>query len=179
MLIKNTFERYGVVAMMLHWIIALLMIGMLALGLYMVALPIGLQKLKLYGWHKEIGVLIFFLALVRLCWRIMNPSPRLPAHLAWWQKTAAQTVHYAFYGFMFLLPLTGWLISSSAGLSVSFFGLLTLPDIVRPSEPLRLLFTVIHQWLAYALILTIFMHVGASLQHHFFYKDDILRRMLP
>lgn len=179
MLLKNTLERYGLLTIFFHWLIAILVIGQLGVGLYMVGLPIGLQKLKLYGWHKEFGVVIFFLTGLRLIWRAYNVTPLLPAHMAWWQKTAAHAVHYAFYGFLFLLPISGWLISSAAGLSVSFFGLFVLPDLIAPNETLRVFFSLVHQWLAFALILAIFMHVGAALQHHFFYKDDILRRMFP
>lgn len=178
-MLKNSIDRYGLLAILLHWLIAFLMIAMLILGLYMVQLPIGLQKLKLYGWHKEWGVLIFMLAVVRIVWRNMNVTPALPPHMASWEKKAAHGMHYVFYGFMFLLPLTGWIISSSAGLPVSFFGLFVLPDLVTSNETTRIIFSEIHEWLAYGLIAAILGHTGAALQHHFYYKDDILRRMLP
>lgn len=177
--IKNTENHYGWGAIILHWVIALLIIGLLILGLYMVGLPISLQKLKLYGWHKELGVLALMLAAIRLFWRFINITPILPATLPYIQKLAAHAVHWAFYIFMFAMPITGWLISSAAGLPVSFYGLFTLPDLISPSEPLRLFFTECHKWLGYGLIATICLHTGAALQHHFIHKDDILRRMLP
>lgn len=118
MRIKNTETHFGTVAILLHWIIALLIIGLLILGLYMVELPISLEKLKLYGWHKEYGLLALALVIIRLGWRLINITPALSLPL--WEKIAARTVHWAFYGFMLAMPLTGWLITSSAGLPASF-----------------------------------------------------------
>lgn len=177
--LKNTQNRFGVVAMLFHWVMAIIIIVMIGLGLYMVNLPVSLQKFKYYSWHKEWGVLVLMLATLRLAWRFCNAKPALPSHMPAWEQFAAHSVHYVFYGLMFALPLTGWLLSSAAGLSVSFFGWFVLPDLVAPSETTRQLMTAIHKWLAYGLIAAILGHLGAALKHHFIDKDDILRRMLP
>lgn len=177
MQIKNTSLRYGNIAIYLHWILAVIIIGMLILGLYMTTLPDTVNKFKLYRWHKEWGVVVLMLAVIRLIWRANNVAPLL--QLPWWEKMAAHGAHYALYFFMFSMPLTGWLMSSAAGFSVSFFGIFILPDLVPNSEPLRKLFGMAHEWLGYGLIATIIGHAGAAFQHHFIYKDDILRRMLP
>lgn len=176
MLIKNTQDRFGLVAISLHWVIAILMIGLLALGLYMKTLPIGLDKLKLYGWHKEYGLMVLFLAFIRLGWRLINILPRLD--IPWWEALAARCMHWAFYGFMFALPLTGWLMSSAVGLPVSFFGLFVMPDLIAPDEGLEHLLKEAHKWIAYGLIAAIILHASAALKHHFIDKDDILRRMI-
>lgn len=179
MQIKNSLTRFGAVAMFLHWFIALIMIGLIILGLYMVGLPFSVQKLKLYGWHKEWGVLVLMLATVRLAWRFYNTTPALPPQMAKWEQLAAHGMHYVFYGFMFALPISGWMLSSASGLPVSFFGLFVLPDLIAASEASRQWLTLIHQWLGYGLIAAICGHMGAALQHHFINKDDIMRRMLP
>ncbi|MGE3319576.1 MAG: cytochrome b [Candidatus Berkiella sp.] len=179
MQIKNTINRFGAVAMLLHWLIALIMIGLIILGLYMVGLPFSVQKLKFYGWHKEFGVLVLMLATLRLAWRFYNTTPALPPQMAKWEQWAAHGMHYVFYGFMFALPITGWMLSSASGLPVSFFGWFVLPDLISPNEENRHLLVIIHKWLAYGLIAAICGHVGAALQHHFINKDDIMRRMLP
>jgi cytochrome b561 len=176
MQITNTENRFGIVAIFLHWVMAILIIGLLALGLYMVELPISYQKLKLYGWHKEYGLLALMLVIVRLIWRITNTTPSLSLPLL--EKIAARSMHWAFYIFMFAMPITGWLITSAAGLPASFFGLFVLPNLVSPNEELRILFEEIHEWLGYALIAAIVLHASAALKHHFINKDDILRRML-
>ncbi|KTD35228.1 cytochrome b561 transmembrane protein [Legionella moravica] len=175
--IKNSRSGFGIVAIFLHWVIAILIIGLLILGLYMVNLPISLEKLKLYGWHKELGFLVLFLAILRIIWRLSNQMPELAIPLL--EKIAARSMHWAFYVFMFAMPISGWLITSSAGLPASFFGLFTLPNLVAPNEQNRQLFEWIHEWLGYALILAIMLHTAAALKHHFINKDDILRRMLP
>lgn len=176
MRLMNSEERFGIVAILLHWIIAALMIGLVILGLYMVQLPISLEKLRLYGWHKEYGFLVLGLAMIRIVWRLMNITPSLS--LPFWEEFAARSVHWIFYGFMFALPITGWLITSAAGLPASFFGLVTLPNLVAPNEELRLLFQGVHKWLGYAIIAVITLHGAAALKHHFINKDTILRRMI-
>lgn len=176
MRITNSKTRFGIVTISLHWIVAILIIGLLAEGIYMVELPINLQKLKFYGWHKEFGLLVLFLAIFRIIWRLSNQMPEL--ELPWLEKLAARSMHWAFYIFMFAMPITGWLITSSAGLPASFFGLFTLPNLVTADEHNRLLFQWVHEWLGYALIAAIALHTAAALKHHFINRDDILRRML-
>ena len=176
MQIKNADNRYGVIAILLHWVMAILLIGLLVLGLYMVAVPISLEKLKLYGWHKEYGMLALMLVMIRMVWRVANIIPSLSLPL--WEIIAARTVHWAFYGFMFAMPITGWIITSAAGLPVSFFGLFVFPNLVSPHPDLMQLFQEIHEWLGYGLIATIVLHTSAALKHHFINKDDILKRML-
>lgn len=178
MQVRNTETQYGIITKSLHWFMALLIVGMLILGLYMADLPISEQKLRLYGIHKEFGILILMLVIFRITWRIGNIVPLLPNTIPAWQKFAAHTVHWMLYGFMFALPITGWLMTSAAGLPPSFFGLFTLPALLSPNPVWLNLFVNIHTWLAYGLIATFGAHVGAALKHHFINKDDVLRRML-
>lgn len=177
--IRNTAEKYGTVAILLHWLIAILIIGLLALGLYMVDLPISLQKLKFYGWHKEFGILVLILATLRIVWRAINPTPELPAYMPTIQKIAALFVHYVFYVFMFAMPITGWIISSAAGLSVSFFGLFLLPNFVTPNQHVMHLFESIHEWLAYGLMVCIGLHIIAVIHHYIVHQDNLLRKIWP
>jgi cytochrome b561 len=177
MQITNTTHRYGSVAIFLHWIMAILIVGLLVLGIVMTRIPISLFKLKLYGWHKEYGVLVLMLVMLRIVWRIGNKNPSL-AELPLWERLAARGVHWGFYFFMLALPLSGWLLTSAAGLPVSFFGLFLLPDLIAANEDKRMLLTEVHKWLAYGLIATFCGHVCAALKHHFINKDDIMRRML-
>ena len=178
MQIKNTETQYGIVNKFLHWFMALIIIGMLILGLYMTDLPDNEQKLRLFGIHKEFGLLILFLVMFRVVWRIGNIVPLLPNTIPAWQKFAAHAVHWMLYGFMFAMPITGWMMTSAAGLPPSFFGLFTLPSIIAPNDQLFHLLITVHHWLAYGLIVTFLGHAGAALQHHFIEKDDVLRRML-
>jgi cytochrome b561 len=180
--IENKEDRYGTVALLFHWSMALLVIGLAALGLYMVTLPdVGFNttKVRLVLVHKEFGVLAFVLLAMRLSWRVTQILPRLVENLPEWQKVAARFVHLFFYALLFALPMTGYLMSSAAGIPVSFFDLFMLPDLVHRDEDLFARYVAIHQWLGYVLILFIVVHAGAALRHHFVLKDDTLRKMLP
>lgn len=177
MLIKNTPTRFGIVAILLHWLMALMLIGQVIVGFYMTTLSVSLEKLQYYGWHKEFGILILMLAIVRLTWRLSNTTPTL-SNLQWWERYLARAAHYAFYGFMIALPLSGWCISSAADLRVSFFGLFSLPNLVSASEGSRIFYTEIHEALAFGLIATFCLHVAGAMKHFIIDRDDILQRML-
>lgn len=179
MSMTNTASRYGYVNITLHWAMALLIIGMLILGFYMADLPRSLEKLSLIGWHKSFGVLILMLVIIRALWRFANIAPVYADNMPTWQKLTAHGMHYILYGFMFVMPLTGWLMSSAAGLPVSFFGLFTLPNLVSPNPVWKYYFFQVHGTCALVLIALICVHVLAALKHHFWDKDDILKRMLP
>lgn len=168
--------------MAFHWLMALLLIALVMLGLYMTALPdVGFStwKIRLIIYHKELGMLVLLLAAPRLLWRIGSALPGLVETLPDWQKVIARFVHLCFYGFMFALPLTGWLMSSAAAIPVSVLGVFTLPDVVPRSDDLFRMLIEVHTWLGYGLIACMLAHIGAALRHHFIWKDDTLRRMLP
>lgn len=152
-----------------------MIIGLLALGLYMVRLPISLTKLRYYGWHKEYGLVVLGLVTLRLIWRFSNTTP--PLNLMWVEKFAARSVHWLFYALMLALPVTGWLITSAAGLQVSLFGWVVLPNLIQPDRELLPLFAAVHHYLAYALIAALCLHVSAAFKHHFINRDGIFRRM--
>jgi cytochrome b561 len=180
--LENREDRYGAIALLLHWSMAVLVVGLAALGLYMVTLPdvgFNTKKVTLVLYHKEFGVLALVLLATRLAWRVTHILPRLVEHLPDWQKIAARFVHLSFYALLFALPMTGYFMSSAAGIPVSFFGLFMLPDLVHRDNELFRQYIAIHKWLAYVLILFIFVHAGAALRHHFVNKDDTLRKMLP
>jgi cytochrome b561 len=175
--IKNTADRFGVIAIVLHWVMAILLIALVSIGLYMTDLPNNLLKLKLYGLHKEFGFLVLMLAIIRMSWRLTNISPSL-ATLNLFERLAARTIHWIFYILMLALPITGWMITSAADLPVSFFGLFVIPTLIEPNPERLVLFENLHTLLAYGLIAAFCLHVTAALKHHFINKDDILKRML-
>jgi len=179
--IGNTEERYGAVAVGLHWMMAALLVSLLALGLYMVRLPdAGFDTLKIWLilYHKSLGMLALALAALRLGWRVTNALPRLVENLPDWQKVVARFVHLTFYALMFALPISGWLMSSASGFPVSFLGLFNLPDLIGRDDYLFQVFVAVHKCLANALVALLLVHAGAALRHHFLFEDDTLHRML-
>ena len=178
----NSERRYGGVAMGLHWTMALLLVALVALGLYMTRLPdVGFDKKKilLILYHKELGIVALGLAAIRFAWRFGSILPQLTRDMPEWQRVAARFVHLCFYGLMFALPISGWLMSSASGIPVSFFGLFYLPDLIPYNETRFHQLIAIHHWLGYALIPFICVHAGAALHHHFVRRDETLEKMLP
>lgn len=171
--------RYTRTAMSLHWLIALAIFGTFALGTYMSDLRVSPTMLKLYSWHKWAGVTIFVLVIVRLVWRIGHPPPPLPAHMPALERLAAHAGHLALYGLMFVIPISGWLMSSAKGFQTVWFGMLPLPDLVAKDAALGDLLQQVHLVLNYLLLALVVVHAAAALKHHFFDRDDVLLRMLP
>jgi cytochrome b561 len=180
--IENTENRYGAVGLLFHWSMGILIMALAGLGLYMVTLPdagFNLKKITLILYHKDFGMLVLVLAVLRLAWRLNNVVPQAAKELPDWQQIAARFVHLTFYALMFALPITGWLMSSAAGFPVSLLELFTFPDLVSHNDYLFQRFVEIHKWLGYGFIFFILVHAGAALGHHFIFKDDTLRKMLP
>jgi cytochrome b561 len=178
--LTNTRERYGAVAIVLHWLMAALLAALVVLGLYMAGLPdVGFdtRKILLVLLHKELGMTALAIAAMRLAWRVGNALPALVATLPEWQQVAARLVHLCLYALMIALPVSGWMMSSAAGIPVSVLGLVELPGLVRPNESLFRELIEVHRWLAYALIGSIVVHAGAALAHHYAWHDDTLERM--
>lgn len=174
---RGDVERYNLPAKLFHWLMAVLIIGLLCVGIYMADLPVGLDKLQLYGWHKSFGIIVLSLATLRLGWRVVSAVPPLPADLPGVLKLAARASHFVLYICMFAMPLSGWAMSNAAGFPVSVFGWFTLPDIAPPDKDLRNFYGSVHEWVGYGLIGLIALHAGAALWHHFVRKDGVLMSM--
>jgi cytochrome b561 len=170
--------RYSMQAIVLHWLVALLIFVGFPLGIYMVDLPLSPDKLKLYSYHKWIGVTVFVLVAVRLGWRLTHTPPPLPDGMAVWERRASAIVHGLLYLLMIAIPLSGWLMSSAKGFQTVWFGVLPLPDLVGKDKELGKLLEEVHELLNFALLGLVIAHVAGALKHHFIERDDILARML-
>lgn len=177
--LKNSRQSYGSAAKFFHWMIAILIFGMLAMGFYMEGLDISPDKIQLYGWHKSTGIIVLALASMRLGWKIAKVTPLLPDGMRKVEKFLAHAGHAFLYFLMFAMPLSGWVMSSAAGFPVSVFGLFTLPNIVAPDNMLKAQMMDLHEVLAWVLVVMITLHTLAALLHHFHHKDNVLSRMLP
>ena len=175
----NYTQRYTRTAIAIHWIAALLIIGNLCWGLYMVELPLSPAKLKYYSWHKWTGVTIFIIAALRLLWRLGHPAPALPASMPDWQRSAAHWSHLLLYVLFFAGPLSGWLYSSAAGFQTVYFGVLPIPDLLGKNKAVADVLNLVHKYTVYMLGGVVAIHAAAGLKHHFIDRDDVLVRMLP
>ena len=170
--------RYTLVAISLHWLLALAIVGTFAVGFYMSDLPFSPQRLKLFNWHKWAGVTILALSALRLLWRLMHRPPA-DAPMPAWQQLAAHLTHRLLYLLFFAVPLVGWAYSSAAGFPVVLFGVLPLPSFVPADKALAELIKPWHGYLAYAMAALVLMHIAGALKHQFVERDGLISRMWP
>lgn len=178
-MIGNDDRRYGSVAQGFHWLIAVLVFVMFGLGWYMTDLPLGQRRFDLYQLHKSLGLTIFTLAVLRLGWRLFNPAPPLPAHMARWERIAARGSHALLYTLLFVQPAIGYLQSNAADFPLVVWDVVPIPAVLAPNEPLAETLAIVHGWVAIVIFVLVLVHVAAALRHHFWLKDSVLRRMLP
>jgi|APTNR8051073442_1049403.scaffolds.fasta_scaffold00566_33 cytochrome b561 len=186
-ILRNSPHRYGVVALSLHWLIAVLIVGMLILGTVMVDLTPGSSlQFQLYQLHKSFGITILALSLARLGWRLANPAPPLPNDLQPWERFLARVTHVSFYVLMIGMPLTGWMVVSASVWNVPtvLFGTIHLPHLpilstLENKKPVEDVLKEIHESAAWVVIALLVLHVAGALKHHLVLKDDVLTRMLP
>lgn len=169
--------RYTRPAVLLHWLIALLVLGLFPLGIYMADLALSPTKLKLYSYHKWAGVTVFALALLRVLWRLWNAPPPFPSTQSALQQRMARLGHALLYVFMLAAPITGWLMSSAYGFTTVWFGVLPLPDLLDKNEALGDVLKLVHRYLNYAFLALVVGHIAAALKHQWIDRDGTLQRM--
>lgn len=171
--------RYRAPAIVLHWLVAVLIFGLFPLGLYMSDLALSPRKLELYAWHKWFGITVLLLVVLRLLWRLGHRPPPLPDSLPRWQAHAAEALHKLLYLLILAIPLSGWALSSAAGVQVVWWGVLPLPNLLAPDHALARQLAEVHEWLNFTMAALVAAHVGAALKHQFIDRDGVLLRMLP
>lgn len=170
--------QYDSVAKGLHWLMAVLIIGLWCVGLTMEEMPKGDLRSQIIGLHKAFGVVVLALVVVRLAWRASHAAPELPAAMPSLERLGAKLGHLALYGLMIALPVDGILMSQAGGRAVNVFGLV-LPTLVEKNEEMKHFYGEGHELMAWILAVVLVVHVAAALRHHIVLKDDVLRRMLP
>lgn len=178
-MIHDSAQRFGLVSIFLHWVMAALIIGLLALGLFMIEQKTGPLRSALYSWHKSLGVAVLILVIGRLGWRFHSVRPGALPHYKRWEIFLAGLVQRLLYLAMLIMPLSGWAMSSAKGYPVKFFGLFSLPALVPESKALVALAQDTHEIAAWALIFLILLHFLSAIKHHFINRDETIRRMLP
>lgn len=179
MTVKNTVYGYGSVAKALHWLSFLMIAGLLTVGFIMADMKPSPDMFKLYNIHKSMGILLLMVVGVRLLWKAVNVVPVLPQGLHKMEKFLAHAGHALLYVLMIAMPLSGWIMSSAAGFSVSVFGWFTMPDLIAPQPEIKHTMEEVHEFIAWVIIAMVGLHVLAALLHHFYYRNNVLRRMLP
>ena len=179
MRLSNNETGYGLVTVIIHWLTAITVIGLFVVGLWMVDLTYYDDWYQRAPYlHKSVGVLLFLLTVFRLLWRWKNIKPsHLQSHSQLEIKMAS-LAHAAIYLLLFMIMLSGYLISTADGRAVEVFGLFEVPAIIYGYDGQEDAAGVVHLVLAISLIALVSVHALAALKHHFVDKDFTLKRML-
>jgi len=169
--------RYTSIAIILHWVMALLIFVTWSIAIAIDDMPLSPARITGLSWHKWLGVTIFFLVILRLLWRAIHPAPPLKVQMPAWQEMVMQLTHFTLYLLMVAIPVIGWLMSSAKGYTVNYFGLFELPDLVDKDKALGDQLKLIHELLANGLMVLVGLHILAALKHQFIDKDGLLGRM--
>lgn len=179
MLLKNTISTYGSVSKCLHWLIAISVILMLLAGLSFRYLPKGATFGTVMFLHKSLGVTLLGLIILRLLWRSINVVPALPINTPHWESILIRLVHYLFYAFVIVMPITGIVMTLAKNHPLSFWGITNINlSFIPKNEALGHFMAQWHLYFAWGLFGLIVLHTLAALKHHFVNKDDVLKRML-
>ena len=176
----DSLSRYRVPARLIHWIMALLVLGMIPVGFLMIqkGLDRSLQNF-LFISHKNIGILLLILIVVRLIYRFRNPPVLTPVALPKVQEFAARAVHFGLYALLLIMPLAGYVRVKAGGFPIEVLDAMGLPALVPRSEALAEFAKAVHFYGAYAIALLVVMHIGAAAFHGLVRRDGIFSRMWP
>ncbi|MCL1089978.1 cytochrome b [Shewanella profunda] len=176
---RNSKLAYGIPAIVIHWISALVVIGLFAVGVWMVELTYYSAWYKTAPHlHKSVGILLLAVTIFRLVWRLVNPKPAPEASHKPWEKTAAHLAHFVIYVLLFVIMIAGILISTADGRGIWVFDWFELPGLGLLFENQADIAGDIHQYAAYSLIALVVIHAAGALKHHFIDKDTTLLRMI-
>lgn len=177
--IKNLADRWGGVSITLHWLTALMIAGLVVVGLLMQELGNSPTKIQIYGLHKSIGLTVLALTVLRLLWRLFAGVPEPVAGTPRWQRWASGATHGALYVVLLAMPLSGWLYNSASGFPLKWFGLFKLPKLSSYDAEVKAFALQAHETLFLVLVAIVGVHALAALKHHYFGRDRTLARMLP
>ena len=176
---RSTADHYGRLAMLMHWGVLLLIVGVYGTMEWREFVP---KEDPLRGtlrtWHLSLGLIVFASVWLRLLLRAIEPTPAITPPLPAWQELPGRVMHWALYAMMIVLPVTGYLMGNADDRTVSFFGL-PLPRLIGPDKALGELLEEIHEIVANAGYFLIALHSAAGLFHHYVQHDTTLARMLP
>ena len=177
-MLKNTASQYGVVSVSVHWLVALAVFGLFALGFWMVDLNYYSSWYRTAPhWHKSVGLLLAVVLIFRLVWRFISPPPAaLSTHKAW-ERKGAVVVQLVLFLLLFVMVISGYLISTEDGRPIDVFDWFSVPSAGALFDRQADIAGWIHEYVAYSLIALALCHAAAALKHHFIDKDSTLKRI--
>ena len=176
---RNSSTNYGLTSIALHWLVAAAVFGLFGLGYWMVGLTYYSSWYRTApDLHKSIGLVLFLIMLLRVLWRFISPAPAPLASQGRLTQMAAKLGHSVLYLGLFLVMMSGYLISTADGRAISVFGLFDVPALITSIPNQADSAGLVHEYAAWALVILAVLHALAALKHHFIDRDATLRRML-
>lgn len=179
MQLKSSESSWGLVSITLHWLVAITVFGLFALGLWMTSLNYYHPWYQLAPMiHKSVGIILFGLLLLRLLWRLTGRPPApLPSHAAW-ERGLAHAVHLVLYLLLFAIMVSGYLISTADGRAIAVFNWFEIPAFTLGIEQQEEFAGAVHYALALAMIAIVGVHAAGAIKHHLLDRDETLKRMI-
>ena len=173
-------QQYTRTAIVLHWLIAVLLLGQFAFGWYLQEIPRGVPERSYFvNLHKSSGILLGLLILVRVGWRLTHKPPALPDTIPRVQQRIASVTHILLYVLMVVMPLSGYIASNYSKWGVKFFNVVTFPPWGVESKLIYAIFNQTHKVASWLLLALVILHVFAGLKHLLVDRDRVFSRMLP
>ena len=176
MKIINSSTEYGLLAKLFHWITFIALIAQIPFGFYLVGLEFSDRRIDLENIHILIGITIFYFVLLRLIWKLLNPSPKSEHNFFKGQNLIAKTNHFLLYVGIFAITISGVLKKLYMGEKLNF--LIFKYAFKDVNFQLADSFYTLHIYANYLLIVLVSLHILATVIHHVFFKDKILKKML-
>ncbi|WP_333022930.1 cytochrome b [Wolbachia endosymbiont of Pentidionis agamae] len=171
------YNKYSLSLRIIHWLMALFIIGMLISGFYMKSLPgSNAIKFSIYAVHKACGLTIFGLVIVRILFRVFTYVPPFLASFSNFTIAITKIVHLGLYFIMIAMPLSGYIMSSASGINIKYF--FHVPLFIEKNKKLAVIANESHSVLAYLIIFLISLHLIGTLKHLLIDKQNILKRIL-
>lgn len=183
---NNSATEYATFSKVMHWLMAAIIITLIAVGIYMADLPRDTEAQKqyafqFYGMHKSFGVVALLLIAIRLMWVRINPNPPLPAAFDAKERMVVEGLKKLLYLMMIVLPVSGYLMSNAGGFPIHFFGLFELPAVIGKSKEFGGIVHEMHEIGGWVILLLVLAHMAGAIKHRLQEKGserDILKRML-
>ena len=171
--------KYGATAKWLHWPVAIIVILMLVFGRTLEALPIP-EREQMIMAHSGLGTLVIALMIIRLAWRLSHQPPGATTDMGLWQIRVSKAMHWGLYGLFILQPVLGIMQAMYlTDYEVLAFGVIDYSGLAADDATRAQLFHALHSFNAWILSVLVIGHIIAAFYHHWFQKDDVLRRMIP
>jgi cytochrome b561 len=171
--------RYGSVARVLHWMIALLVVLQIPAGIAMTSEPLGGVADPLFIYHKGMGAVLLFLVLARVIWRATHRLPPFPSYMAPLEQRIAGTTHLAIYALLVVMTVSGYVRTVGDEFPIELLDAIGIPPLIPSMPRAAAVMLVVHQFAVFGLVALVAVHVAMVLRHHLVERNPVLTRMWP